>query len=230
MSYLPRALPLTLGLSLLLGSGLLGPGRALHAQGAESDDAAPRTRFGFGSGIALSTSPLGEIAERHGTYGIPGHQYEVRLFARTPERGEWSVALLWDDYHVGQQLDLATKYRFDYSSTSLVVGWQSVPDREGLPLVYGLDAGWLRYVTEANSIDYYTSTPYDSRTVGHAAVLGWTAGLEIAGGVMTTVPRIRLEMNFPDFGGGDGYSRLHPETDLGFKASFGFVLKFAGRS
>lgn len=227
---MPRVLRLTLGLSLLLGSGLPGSERELLAQDVEDHEKAPRTRFGFGYGLALSTSPLGEIAERLGTYGIPGHQYEVRLFARTPQRGEWSVALFWDDYHVGQQLDLATKYRFDYSSTSLVAGWQSVPDRKGLALVYGLDAGWLRYRTAANSIDYYTSTPYDSRAVGHAAVLGWTAGLEIPGGVMTTVPRLRLEMNFPDFGGGDGYSRLHPETDLGFKASFGVVLKFARRS
>jgi hypothetical protein len=99
----------------------------------DDHEKAPRTRYGVGFGAAVSTSPLGEIADRHGTYGRPGQQYEVRLFARTPRRGEWSVALLGDDYHVG----------------------------------------------------------------------------------------------------GDGYSILHPETDLGFKASFGVVLKLAaipGRS
>lgn len=222
MRCIPRVLLLTLGLSLLMGSG-----RAIHAQSAPDPENAPRTRYGVGFGAAVSTSPLGEIAERHGTYGIPGQQYEVRLLARTPRRGEWSVALLWDDYHVGQQLDRATQYAFDYDSKSLVIGWQSVPDQKGLQLVYGLDAGWLRYSTEANSIDYYTSTPYDSRTVGHAAVLGFTAGLEIPGRTLITVPRFRIETNFPDFGGGDGYSILHPETDLGFKASFGIVLKLA---
>lgn len=176
MSNLPRVLLLPLGLSLLLVSG-----RSLHAQSAADHEQAHPTRYGVGFGAAVSTSPLGEIAERHGTYGIPGYQYEVRFFARTLARGEWSVALLWDDYHVGQRLDLNTKYAFDY----------------------------------------------DSRTVGHAAVLGWTAGLEIPGRALTTVPRIRLEMNFPDFGGGDGYTLIHPETDLGFKASFGVTLKLA---
>lgn len=221
MSNLPRVTLLTLWLSLL------GSGSVLFAQRAEDHDAAQRTRYGAGFGAAVSSSPLGEIAERHGTYGIPGYQYEVRLFARTPGRGEWSVALLWDNYHVSQQLDLATKYAFNYDSESLVLGWQSVPDQEGLQLVYGMDAGWLRYTTAANSIDYYTSTPFESSTVGHAAVLGFSTGLEIPGASLITVPRIRIETNFPNFGGGDGYSILHPETDLGFKASFGVVLKLA---
>jgi hypothetical protein len=190
-------------------------------------DAPHRTRFGVGFGAAVSTSPLGEIAERHGTYGIPGQQYEVRFFARTPGRGEWSIALLWDDYHVGQQLDRATSYAFGYDSRSLVIGYQTIPDNEGLRLVYGVDAGWLRYTTEANAIDYYTSEPYDSRTTGHAGLLGLSAGLEIPGKSLIVVPRVRIETNFPDFGGGDGYSILHPETDLGFKASFGVVLKLA---
>jgi hypothetical protein len=221
---MPRVLLLTLGLSLLLGSG-----RALSAQGVAEHEKARRTRYGVGFGAAVSTLPNGEIAERHGSYGIPGQLYEVRLFARTPGRGEWSVALLWDDYHIGQQLDRAALYGFDYDSRSLVVGWQSVADQKGLQLVYGLDAGWLRYSSEANSIDYYTSTPYESRTVGHAALLGFSAGLEVPGAILITIPRFRIEMNFPDFGGGDDYSILHPETDLGFKLSFGVGLKLARR-
>jgi len=44
---------------------------------------------------------------------------------------------------------------------------------------------------------------------------------------MIGVPRVRIEVDFPDFGGGDGFGRLHPETDLGFRASFGVVLKLA---
>lgn len=211
-------------LSLLL---LLGSGRPLSAQGVEDRETAQRTRYGVGFGAAVSTSPLGEIAERHGTYGIPGHQLEVRFFARTVGRGEWSVALLWDDYHVGQQLDLATKYAFDYESRGLVVGYQTVPDGRGLQVVYGVDAGWLHFTTEANSIDYYTSAPFESRAAGNAVLLGISAGVEIPGESMIIVPRVRIETNFPDFGGGDGYSRLHPETDLGFKASFGVALKLA---
>ncbi|HEX7089270.1 MAG TPA: hypothetical protein VF192_04000 [Longimicrobiales bacterium] len=217
-----RVTHLAFGLSLLLASP-----QALFAQDAEEPARQKGFRYGIAVAAAASVSPLGELAERHGIYGVPGRQYEVRLLARAPNRGVWSLALILDDFHIGQQLDRQTSYTFDYESWSLVAGYRLDLPLGGVRALYGVDAGWINFGARARSIDYYTGEPYASRTDGHGALLASWVGLALPGELFVTVPRVRMEINFPDFGGGDGYSVLHRETDVGLKVSVGLALEFA---
>jgi len=211
------------GLSLLLGSP-----QVLIAQDAETPARREGLRYGFSVAASASVSPLGEVAERHGIYGVPGRQLEMRLLARTPSHRVWSLALLLDDFHIGQNVDRQTSYAFDYDSWSVVVGYRSSRNENGVRALYGVDAGWIRFTATASSIDFNTGEPYASRTSSHGALLGLWTGLALPGKHFVTVPRVRLEMNVPDFGGGDGYSILHRESDLGLKFSVGVALELAG--
>jgi|SRR5690554_137974 hypothetical protein len=217
-----RVTRFAIGLSLLLASP-----HAVFAQDAEAPARRGGLRYGVAVAAAASVSPLGEVAERHGLYGVPGRQVEVRLLARAPNRHVWSLGFILDDFHIGQELDRQTSYAFDYDSWSLVVGYRVARDEDGVGALYGVDAGWIRFAAAASTIDYYSGEPYTSRTASHGALLGLWAGLALPGKRFVTVPRVRLEMNFPDFGGGDGYSVLHRETDVGLKFSVGVAIELA---
>src|SRR5690606_35915988 len=161
------------GLALLLTSP-----QALFAQDAEAPARRGGLRYGISVAAAASVSPLGEVAERHGIYGVPGRQFEVRLLARSSDRHVCSLGPILDDFRIGQQLDRQTSYAFDYDSWSLVVGYRVARRQaDGVGALYGVDAGWIRFAAAASSIDYYTGEPYASRAAGHGALLGLWAGL-----------------------------------------------------
>jgi hypothetical protein len=221
MSRCFRVSFLALGFSLLIGSG-----RALLAQAAEEQPADRGKRYGLAVGAALAGSPLGEVAGRYGLYAIPGYEFEVRAFRRSPRGHEWSMAVLWDAFRIDQRWDRTRSQAFDYSSVSLVVGYRSISNGPGVRLVHGVDAGWVHFATAADVVSFYTGEPDASKATGHAAVLAVSGGFEIPDGSATLVPQFRVALNFPDFGGGDGYSLLHREADIGLKALIGLAFKF----
>jgi hypothetical protein len=182
-------------------------------------------RFGFAAAIAVGGTPLGEIAERNGTFAIPGMQYELRALMRSANGTEWSLGLLMDNYGLDQEIDRLTHSQFDYSSTGLTVGYGRSQIQNGVPVRYGIDLGWRHFDASSSGPNYYTGEAEASHTRGHAAFLAVSYGIEIPLESISLMPRVRLETNYPDFGGGDGYSALHREHDLGFRASVGFGLK-----
>jgi hypothetical protein len=64
------------------------------------------------------------------------------------------------------------------------------------------------------------SDTYTTRVRGDAALLGVLYGLDLSSGTTGIMPRLRLEMSYPDFGGGDSYSRLHRTSDVGLRQGF----------
>lgn len=182
-------------------------------------------QVGILAGAAISGSPLGEVAERNGTFAIPGQEYEVRLLLSSGRGHEWSLGVLWDSYRLNQTIDISSRSQFDYTSTGTVVGYGFSQHAGSVPVVYGVDLGWMRFRTASSTPNYYTGEQEDTRTRGDAVVLGLSYGVEIPLQSLSLVPRIRIATNYPDFGGGEGYSGLHREHDLGFKASFGMSVK-----
>lgn len=213
MKYVPRHL---CGLALL--AVWLVPARA----GAQAE---PGRRFGLAAGVAVGGAPLGELAERNGTFAILGKEYELRALMRSASGREWSLGFIMDDYRLDQEPDRLTRSQFDYSSTGLIVGYGRSEIQEGVPMHYGVDLGWRHFDVSSSGPNYYTGEPEASRTSGQAALLAVSFGIEIPLEGASLVPRVRLETNYPDFGGGDGYSALHREHDLGFRASIGIGLK-----
>ena len=185
----------------------------------------PGRQFGLAAGIAVGGAPLGEIAERNGTFAIPGKEYEFRALVRSASGTEWSLGFLMDDYRLDHEIDRFTHSRFDYNSTGLIVGYGRRQVQHGAPIHYGLDLGWRQFDVSSSGPNYYTGEAEASRTNGHAALLAVSWGVEVPLESMSLVPRVRIETNYPDFGGGDGYSALHREHDLGFRASIGIGLK-----
>lgn len=181
--------------------------------------------FGVLVGAAASASPLSETAERNGTYAVPGLEYELRLLLAPRPGREWSVGVLTDSYQLDQTLDIASRSRFDYRSTSIVASYSLTEPVSGVPVVYGVDLGWTGFRATSSGPNYYSGDPEDTRTRGDAVVLGLSYGVEIPLHSVSLIPRLRVTTNYPDFGGGDGYSGLHRERDLGFKASFGVNVK-----
>jgi hypothetical protein len=178
-------------------------------------------------GAAVSGSPLGGIAERNGTFAIPGQEYEVRLLLGSARGHEWSVGVLRDSYRLAQAADISTRSHFDYNSTGTVVGYGFTEETGSVPVVYGVDLGWQRFSAASSTPNYYTGEQEDTRTSGDAIVLGVSYGVEIPLQSVSLIPRVRIATNYPDFGGGEGYSGLHRQHDLGFKASFGISVKAA---
>ena len=187
--------------------------------------AEPERRFGLAAGIAVGGAPLGEIAERNGTFAIPGKEYEFRALMRSASGAEWSLGFLMDDYRLGQEPDRLTRSQFGYNSTGLIVGYGRSEIQDGVPIHYGVDLGWRQFDVSSSGPNYYTGEAEASRTSGQAALLAVSFGIEIPVEGASLVPRVRFETNYPDFGGGDGYSALHRERDLGFRASVGIGLK-----
>ncbi len=194
----------------------------LYVPPAHAQSRAPR--FGAIFGAGLSGAPLGEIAERHGTRAVPGRDYEARVFHGSPQH-EWSVGGIWDEYQFHQTIDLNTESRFEYTSASLVLGYSTLMPTGGVPTTFGIDLGVTEFRASSATPSYYTGEPESSRTRGHAILLNLSYGVEIPLKRMSMVPRLRLSTSYPDFGGGDGYSALHRESDLGFKASFGVNVR-----
>lgn len=187
--------------------------------------AEPGRRFGLAAGVAVGGAPLGEIAERNGTFAIPGKEYEFRALTRSASGPEWSLGFLMDDYRLNQEIDRLTRSHFDYNSTGLIVGYGRSEMQNGVPIHYGVDIGWRQFDVSSSGPNYYTGEAEASRTSGHAALVAVSWGIELPLESMSLVPRVRIETNYPDFGGGDGYSALHQEHDLGFRASIGIGLK-----
>lgn len=195
-----------------------------------SGQAAGRRQFGIQVGRGLAVAPLGDVAESFGIYAIPGYDYEARLVTRSARGNEWSVGALADEYEIDHIVDSHTRSRFAYSSVALVVARSWTQDLTHLWLQYGFEAGWRRFDAESSRPDVYTGALAESRTSGNAALFAVSFALELPGWYGTLQPRLRLETNFPDFGGGDGFSVVHRETDLGFRASLGLNFKtFVGR-
>jgi hypothetical protein len=213
---LPAPAPVLFLLLLLL---LLVPVRA----GAQMES--PGRRFGIFAGAAVGGAPLGQIAERNGTFAIPGLEYEVRALLRSAGGNEWSLGLLVDEYRLDQEVDRLTRSRFDYSSTGISMGYGRVEPQKGVPIHYGVELGWRRFEASSARPSVYTGEAEASRASGHAAILAVSYGIEVPLEVVRLVPRLRLETSYPDIGGGDGYSALHTARDLGVRASVGVGLK-----
>lgn len=182
--------------------------------------------FGARVGWGFSGSPHGNIAERHGTFLVPGKDYEVAFHFRLASGKELSLGLLSDGYDINQELDRQTGSRFEYNSTGVFAGFAMTEQVGLVPIRLGMDAGWRWYSVESRRPNYYTSEPGESSMKGRTAALGLSAGIEIPFEFATAVPRIRVETNYPSFGGGDGYTDLRQVSDLAFRASLGVGLKY----
>jgi hypothetical protein len=177
-------------------------------------------------GGGLSASPLGNIAERHGTFFVPGRDYEAWLTYRTSGGIDIGVGMLTDRYSIEQAVDIRTNSRFEYTSAGVFTGL-SLVEREGFtPVRYGVDFGWRWFAVESDRPGYYSGEQSESRTTGRAVALGFAAGVEFPWGIAVAIPRARMEMSYPSFGGGDGYTDLRKENELGFRASVGIQLKY----
>lgn len=204
---------------------LLVPVLALLVSPSAEAQSTGRT-IGVLAGAAVSGSPLGELAERNGTYAIPGQEFEVRLLFGSARGREWNVGVLSDRYRIDRAADdPLSQPQFDYTSTGALVGYSVTEPVGAVPVVYGVDLGWTRLRAASSTPNHYTAEQEDSRTQADVLVLGLSYGVEIPLQSISLVPRVRIATNYPDFGGGEGYSALHREHDLGFKASFGVAVK-----
>jgi hypothetical protein len=147
-------------------------------------------------------------------------KYELRALRSTANGKEWSLGIIWDSYRNGVLPAIDSKSYFGYNSSTVSLGYGiSLPS--GRVNVYGAELGIMRFSADASTPNFYTAERENTRTTGHAAVLAATYGRSVSVGSLRLIPTLRVATNYPDFGGGDGYSRLHRESDFGFKASFG---------
>lgn len=187
----------------------------------------PGGTFEVAVGGGLSASPLGNIAERHGTFLVPGRHYEGWLTYRTSRKTEVGVGMLTEGYNVDQVLDSRTRSRFEYTSTGVFGGLSWVEAQGPTPIRYGIDLGWRWFSVESNRPNYYTGEPSGSWTNGRAVALGLGAGVELPLDFATAIPRVRVETSYPSFAGGDGYTNLRKARDVGFRVSVGIQGKSA---
>lgn len=185
-----------------------------------------RLTLGVVAGVGVGGSPLSHIAERNGTFAVPGTDWAARVVARTPGGAEWTLGVLGDGYHLDQAIDIDTRSAFDYTSTGLFVGYGVSALEAGLvPVRYGAELGWRWYRVESDGFSYYDGKPLSGSFHGSAFSVAFSAGIEFRLMHVSVMPRVRVETNYPTFGGGDGYSVLHRESDLGIRASLGVDLK-----
>jgi hypothetical protein len=203
---------------LLLGAS------CIRAQEAPPSQEASR-RWGLQLGYAIAGAPMGEVAGSFGTFLIPGREYELRLVTRSARGSEWSVGIIADEFSMDHVIDIRSRSQFDYESVGLVVGRAWVLSQPVVTTLAGIDAGWRHFRVSSSRPDYYSGERATSRTTGDAGFVAAVSGLELDGWYGIVQPRLRLEANFPDFGGGDGYSMVHRETDVGFRASVGVSVK-----
>jgi hypothetical protein len=182
-------------------------------------------QFGVSAGLGVAGAPLGEVAASYGLVAIPGAEYDIRLFTRSVRGNEWSIGVLGDQYRVRHVTGMPTPSEFEFSSTALLVGRYWAQHIRGAPVRVGLDLGWRSFTAAGSRPDAYTGEVHPGTVRGGGALLGVAYGVELSPGSSTVTPRLRLETSYPDFGGGDGYSRLHRESDLGFRASVGVELR-----
>ena len=198
---------------------------ALTARPAATQSTDGASRIGFSATGSVAGAPIGQIAERNGLYAVPGLEYDLRAIVTTSSEREWSLGLLRDEYRTDTAIGLTSSSSFEYVSTAVVVGLGSLELEGPVPVRYGIDLGWRHFEALSDGPNYYTGQQETSSVVGNAALLATSFGIEIPLDGLVLVPRARLETNYPDFGGGDGYSALHREMDLGFRASLGIGVK-----
>jgi hypothetical protein len=198
-------------------------GSAIQVGFAEAQQ--PARQFGASAALSVAGAPLGEVAESYGLAAVPGAEYDIRLFTRSARGNEWSLGVLSDRYRVRGVAGMPALSEFEYTSTALLVGRYWSERVRGAPLRFGLDLGWRHFAATAARPDVYTGEPQATAVRGDAALVGVLYGVEFTKGATSITPRLRLETSYPDFGGGDGYSALHREHDLGFRASFGVELR-----
>ena len=186
-----------------------------------------RRQYGASFGIGLGIAPLGEVGESYGSEIVPGLEYDIRLFTRSPRGTEWNLGVLNDRYEMEPVLDINTRSAFEYTSTSVVVGFSKGEVVRAVPMRFGADLGWRHFDASSSRPNYYTGEVESSGVEGDAAVAAVHYSIEFGNGATKVLPRFRMEMSFPDFGGGDGYSLLHRETDVGFRASMGIGITSA---
>jgi hypothetical protein len=205
---------------ILLGAAALA---VFGASGAEAQEAG---RFGASGAVGAVGAPLGDIAEGYGLRAIPGAEYDVRLFTRSFRGNEWNLGLLLDSYRIRHDhAGVSTTTEFEYSSRAFVAGRYWSTSAGGAQLRFGVDLGWRHFTASSSRPDAYTGEMRASTVRGDAALFAAVYGVDLIAGATTVTPRLRLETSYPDFGGGDGYSRLHRENDLGFRASVGVEFR-----
>lgn len=192
---------------------------------AAAQESAPGRRFGASVAVGVAGAPLGQLAESYGTRAIPGLELDIRAVRRAATGHEFSIGVLTDRYRMDHTIDLNTHSLFEHTSVGVVAGRSWFEEVGDVPMRFGLDLGWRRFSTSSSRPDFYTSDLAVSDVRGDAALLAVTYGVELPSGAMTVMPRLRLETSYPDFGGGDGYSALHRDRSLGFRASVGVELK-----
>jgi hypothetical protein len=210
---------------LLVAALLCAPAVPAHGQ----DELLTRRQYGVSVTRALSLAPLGRMAETYGMTAIPGNEYGVRLVTRSARGSEWTLGVLADEYRLEHRLAGDARAAFEYSSHAVVLerAWTETTGR--VPVRYGAEAGWRGFSVDSRHPNAYTDEMEHTDVRGDAALFAVSFGIEVPSYMGTMVPRLRIETNFPDFGGGDGYSRLHRQSGLGFRASFGVELRLLTR-
>jgi hypothetical protein len=214
--------------SLLTLSIILSPIDPGVAQ--ENDPGAPRSSSGLSVWISsgVGGSPLGEIAERYSTFAIPGRGRDIRLGLRSGDRREWQVGYSGDRFRLGDQNRPERGRRIEYVSHGVSVGFLRLDSIGAVRMVGGAELGVSRFRVSGADFSRFSGEREESETDGTILILGATAGIELprVRGI-TAVPHVRWALNFPDFGGGDGYSSLHRETDLGIKTFFNLAFRIS---
>ena len=182
--------------------------------------------WGISASGAVAGAPVGQLASRAGTAAVSGAEYGIRVVRRSSAGAEWSVGVVSDSYSVDQESGIDQHFLFDYASTALVAGRTQREEQAGVPVSFSVDVGWRWFEASSTVPSYYTGDTESSRARGSAALLAASLGVDVPLRSALLVPRVRVETNYPDIGGGDGYSGLHRSWRLGFRASVGADFKW----
>lgn len=219
-----RHLASILALSLALLSAR--PGAAQQVA-----DSVPR-REGSGISVWVGTgtgySPLGNVAESYNTFGIPGQSTDVRIGVRSGARHEWLVGYTGDRFRLGDANRPDAGRRIEYVSHGVGVTRLRADSLGSVRLLSGWEVGVSRFRVRGAEFSVYDGEREESETSATTLVVGYTAGLELPlYRRITVVPHLRTTLNFPDFGGANGYTPLHREHTLGIKTFFNLAFRIA---